>query len=168
MNSFARPEETIDPVDRRSPDAGFQSAEFVVDDGKSQSAGGPSFCMADFQITVDDHELPAHWLDENDAARAELARAFPVSGDAARWGDELYFAVDLTLESEVLQREVDPGTVAYWPDGSAICLFWGPTPASTDDTPTAASPVAPIARVEELAPLRELVGGAQMRLDVRD
>ena len=25
---------------------------------------------------------------------------------------------------------VEAGTVAYWPPGSALCLFWGPTPIS--------------------------------------
>lgn len=37
--------------------------------------------------------------------------------------------------------------MAFWPPGKALCIFFGRTPASTDERPKAASAVLPIGRV---------------------
>src|SRR5206468_4266141 len=68
--------------------------------------------------------------------------ALPLEGPARRWGDEIYFDVplDLPLEKEA-RIEVAPGDLGYWPQGPAVALFFGPTPASTGPAPAAASPV---------------------------
>jgi hypothetical protein len=42
---------------------------------------------------------------------------------------------------------MEVGEIAWWPPGKALCIFFGPTPASTDDQPRAASGVLPIGRV---------------------
>jgi hypothetical protein len=48
------------------------------------------------------------------------------------WGEEIYFPISLSSEGDPDAREeVEVGTVAYWPPGDALCLFFGPTPAST-------------------------------------
>ena len=44
-------------------------------------------------------------------------------------------------EADDAVAEVEVGTLAYWPPGSAFCIFWGPTPVSTSDKPKAYSPV---------------------------
>ncbi len=121
--------------------------------------------MPDFAVTVGDIALEAEWLDANAGTRDALRGAFPVAGQASRWGEELYVGVDVAAEPETTQTVVEPGTIAYWPDGPAVCLFWGPTPASTDETPVAASPVGPVAQVRDIAPLAEIDGGATMRLE---
>ena len=41
------------------------------------------------------------------------------------------------------------GDVCYWPQGEALCIFFGPTPASTDEKPRAASPVTVVGRISE-------------------
>jgi hypothetical protein len=40
------------------------------------------------------------------------------------------------------------GALAYWPPGQAICLFWGPTPASRGDEIRPASAVNVIGQIE--------------------
>jgi hypothetical protein len=40
------------------------------------------------------------------------------------------------------------GEIAYWPPGSAFCIFFGPTPASEGSEPRAASPVNPAGQIE--------------------
>ena len=67
--------------------------------------------------------------------------ALPLEARANRWGDELYFPVPVELEEDDAQEGVRVGDVAYWPPGHAICIFWGPTPASEGEGPRAASPV---------------------------
>jgi len=37
--------------------------------------------------------------------------------------------------------------VAFWPEGNALCLFFGPTPVSSTERPEAFSPVTPVGRV---------------------
>jgi hypothetical protein len=43
------------------------------------------------------------------------------------------------------------GDLAYWPPGHAVCILWGPTPASTGQEPRAASPVNVFGHITENA-----------------
>ena len=44
---------------------------------------------------------------------------------------------------------MDYGDVAYWPPGQALCLFFGPTPASQGDEIRPLSPVNVVGRMED-------------------
>jgi len=78
----------------------------------------------------------------NDSRTAEaIWNALPIRGQIHRWGDEIYFAIPLALPPEDPQEVVAAGDLAYWPPGQAICLFWGPTPASRGNEIRPASPV---------------------------
>ncbi|WP_251331033.1 cyclophilin-like fold protein [Haloplanus pelagicus] len=123
---------------------------------------------ADFVVTVNGTEIDATWAEESPETRRALADALPVEGEATRWGDELYFRVPVDVDAEDPRVAVDPGTIAYWPQGSALCLFWGPTPASTDATPRAASPVNVVARLADVAPLSALPSGAGATVRITD
>lgn len=109
--------------------------------------------MAGLRIRVDDIELTAAWTGDNPQTRAAIEAALPLSGEAARWGDELYFGTPVDVPAEDAQAEVPVGAVAYWPQGDALCLFWGPTPASEGDEPRAASPVNVVALVDDVGQL---------------
>jgi hypothetical protein len=121
--------------------------------------------MTTLRIEVDSVELTATWTESNPATRDAIAEALPIAGDAARWGDELYFRTDVDVPPEDAQTEVPVGTVAYWPRGNAVCLFWGPTPASRDGTPRAASPVNVIGEIDDVGPLSRVEGGASVRIE---
>ena len=74
--------------------------------------------------------------------------ALPLKGTAQRWGEEIYFEVPLELPLEKQARtEAAVGEIGYWPEGRAIALFFGPTPASTGTSPVAASPVNMFGRI---------------------
>lgn len=124
--------------------------------------------MPDLLVRVDDRTFEADWTDGNPATRRALAAALPLSGDAARWGDELYFRTPVDVPAEDARVEVPIGGVAYWPDGNALCVFWGPTPASTDGTPAAASPVNLVALLREPSGLASLSGGARVVVEAAD
>ena len=79
-------------------------------------------------------------------ARAILA-VLPFESEASRWGDEVYFKVPVEVGPENTQEEVEVGDLAYWPQGPALCIFFGPTPASDGDTPRAASAVNVFGRI---------------------
>jgi hypothetical protein len=92
----------------------------------------------------------------NDSPAAKkLLEALPLKLPMSRWGDEYYGDCGLAIELDDSAREVvEVGEIAYWPPGNALCFFFGPTPASTDQRPRAASAVVPlgkfIAQVEAL------------------
>jgi hypothetical protein len=101
----------------------------------------------------------------NATARA-IWDALPLEGRANRWGDEIYFAIPLALDEDNAQQEVQVGDLAYWPPGNALCIFWGPTPASQADEPRAASPVNVFARIEGPVPAFSTVqSGVTVRLE---
>jgi len=87
-------------------------------------------------------------LADNRAARA-LWKRLPVEAEASTWGQEIYFPVPLQLTSSKDDRDVvGKGDIAYWPPGSAVCIFFGKTPASRGEEIRAASPVTVLGRVE--------------------
>jgi hypothetical protein len=58
------------------------------------------------------------------------------------------------------------GELGYWPPGSAFCIFFGPTPASVDDQPQAASPVNVLGRIEgDAAAFRSVRDGQEVVLE---
>lgn len=80
-------------------------------------------------------------LDDSPTSDA-VWEALPITGQVQTWGDEIYFSIPVeAAEAADAQATVDKGAVAYWPPGSALCLFWGPTPMSRGDEIRPASPV---------------------------
>ena len=97
----------------------------------------------------------------------QLWDALPVRSVASTWGDEIYFSVPIdAAEADDARAEQDVGAVAYWPAGSALCLFFGPTPASVGDRPAAISPVNPVGMIEgDALALRAVRAGAPVAVE---
>jgi hypothetical protein len=121
--------------------------------------------VTDLAVHVDDLRLDASWVDANPETRAALADALPVGGEAARWGDELYVRVPVDAPAEEATATPPVGALAYWPQGDALCLFWGPTPASRAGEPRAASTVTVVAVVDDVSALAGVEGGASLRVE---
>ena len=56
-----------------------------------------------------------------------ILRALPIEGMAALWQQEVYFDIPVKMGSEKASPKVKNGDLAYWPMGSAFCIFWGDT-----------------------------------------
>jgi len=125
--------------------------------------------VSDLTVHVGGEALTASWVDGAPETRAALEAALPLSGDARRWGDELYVSVPVDVDPEDASAEVPVGAVAYWPAGPALCLFWGPTPASSGGEPRAASPVTLVGRLDDPDALAALdpPGGVSVRVERR-
>jgi len=96
-------------------------------------------------IKIEDQSFSAE-LNESPAA-AMLLEALPVTVRMSRWGEEFYGDCGLSIPADAGARELlEVGEIAYWPPGSALCFFFGPTPASTDERPRAASAVVPLGK----------------------
>jgi hypothetical protein len=85
----------------------------------------------------------------NDSKTAgEIWDALPIEVGGNLWGKEIYFTTSLNLAPEDPHEVVEPGTLAYWPQGSGFCIFWGPTPVSQGKECRPYSPVNVFGRLE--------------------
>ena len=54
-----------------------------------------------------------------------IVRRLPVEGRAALWKEEVYFEIPVKIGEEKAKPTVETGTIAFWPMGSALCIFYG-------------------------------------------
>jgi hypothetical protein len=54
-----------------------------------------------------------------------IVRKLPVEGRAALWKEEVYFEIPVKIGEEKAKPTVETGTLAFWPMGSALCVFFG-------------------------------------------
>jgi len=78
----------------------------------------------------------------------KIVMNLPIKTYMNQWGEELYSddtKIDVKYENP--KKEVEIFDVAFWPEGKAICLFFGLTPISKTDKILPYSPVNIIGRV---------------------
>lgn len=54
-----------------------------------------------------------------------IVRKLPMEGRAALWKEEVYFEIPIKMGEEKAKPIVEAGTIAFWPMGSALCVFYG-------------------------------------------
>lgn len=86
-------------------------------------------------------------LNDSKTAKAIYSK-LPLEATTDTWGDEIYFDIGVRLLKEKPTVKVKVGDIAYWPQGSSMCIFFGPTPISEDETPKPASEVNLIGRTD--------------------
>ena len=92
--------------------------------------------MKKFKILTETFQIIADIYETRTAQAIE--KQLPLSATVNTWGEEIYFSIPVHLDQEADAREeVEPGELGYWPVGNAFCIFFGPTPVSSDDKPRA-------------------------------
>jgi hypothetical protein len=56
---------------------------------------------------------------------AAITKRLPIEGRAALWEEEVYFEIPVKMGKEKAEPAVEKGAIAYWPMGSALCIFYG-------------------------------------------
>ncbi len=118
-------------------------------------------------IRAGDLHIPAE-LNDTPCALA-LRDALPFEDNAQTWGKEVYFDTRVTHDlDEGAREEVEVGEIGYWPQGRALCIFFGKTPASgKDGKPRAASPVNIIGEaLGDPTVFNEIRDGTRIRIEV--
>ncbi|MFF7125732.1 cyclophilin-like fold protein [Streptomyces sp. NPDC008240] len=97
-----------------------------------------------------------------------LGKALPLASAARTWGEEVYFDTGITVSRETDARQVvEPGTVAFWTDGDALALPYGPTPISRGDECRLASPCNVLGRLDgDAAVLATVRDGDPVRVEL--
>jgi len=91
----------------------------------------------------------------------------PITGQVNTWGDEIYFNVNLQMPLDDDASDiVESGDIAFWPPGSAFCIFFGRTPASLGDEVRAASAVNVLGKIDgDEREFRSVPSGEEVRLE---
>lgn len=79
-----------------------------------------------------------------------IVKALPIEGRAALWKEEVYFEIPAKMGDEKAKPTVEKGTIAYWPMGSALCVFYGET-----------QPYSPVNIVGKITKNLEVFGGTK-------
>lgn len=103
----------------------------------------------------------------NSPTAQQIWEALPIEGTANVWGDEIYFEIPVIADQVSDARaEVEVGELGYWPMGHAFCIFFGPTPVSTDERPRAYSPVNILGHVlGDATQLKAVRNGERVRIE---
>jgi hypothetical protein len=118
------------------------------------------------KIKIKELELSAE-LNDSPCAK-KLTSLLPIEFTMLRWGDEYYgdcgIKVDLSSDAKDV---MEIGEMAIWPAGNALCIFFGPTPASKANEPRAVSPVNPVGRlIDSHKPLKKLGSSVHVRIEI--
>jgi uncharacterized protein len=110
-----------------------------------------------FRATLDEEAAPV--------TVSKIRKALPVKAKINKWGDEFYFQIPVTAEPENAVESVSIGDLAFWPEGSAFCIFFGKTPLSRNENEIIpASAVNPVGRIENIEGLKEFSGGETIKI----
>jgi len=85
-----------------------------------------------------------------------LVRKLPIEGRAALWKEEVYFETPIKMGEEKAKGTVEKGTIAFWPMGSAICIFYGES-----------QPYSPVSILGEITQHLELFSSVQRGTKLR-
>ncbi|OLC91301.1 MAG: hypothetical protein AUI92_08075 [Thaumarchaeota archaeon 13_1_40CM_3_38_6] len=107
-----------------------------------------------YQVIVDFPKIKNIELELDDKIAPKTVRSFldclPLSVGINVWGEELYTdETPVNMGPENSKSLVELMDVAYWPQGRAICLFFGPTPIGNKDEIKPYSPVNVIGKIRE-------------------
>ena len=90
-------------------------------------------------IKVEDVTVRADLLDT--PTSKTIWQSLPIQSRVQTWGEEIYFSAGCSIAPEAEAKDVvSAGEIAYWPDGDAIAIGFGPTPISQGDEIRLASP----------------------------
>jgi uncharacterized protein len=80
------------------------------------------------RIRMGEREVLAQ-LDNSETADS-IWQCLPAHATVNLWGKEIYFCLPVQCCETNMKDVVEKGDIGYWPPGEAMCIFFGPTPAS--------------------------------------
>jgi hypothetical protein len=122
--------------------------------------------MAERRIRISAGSVSGEAVLNQSATATAIWEALPLSAAGDTWGDEIYFAIPVKAKPESPREAVELGDLAYWPPGSAFCIFFGPTPASRGGEIRPASPVNVFGRlIGDATAFKKVRAGTVVRVE---
>ena len=120
--------------------------------------------MREILIKAGNVAIRARLLDTPTADR--IWQALPIYAAAQTWGREVYFRAPISNDREPGARDVvNKGEIAFWPDGDAIAIGFGPTPISKRGEIRLASPCNVWAMaIDDVAQLKGVYAGEDVEV----
>ena len=120
--------------------------------------------MRKLRMVIGDVEIDAELLDTPTAD--SIWAALPFSSKAQTWGQEVYFTTPVRGKIEPDARDVvTAGELAFWVEGDAIAIGFGPTPVSKGDEIRLVSPTNIWGRaLSDVKELRRVRSGQAVRV----
>ena len=120
--------------------------------------------MRRLKMTIGNVEIDAELFDTPTADA--IWAALPFSAKAETWGKEVYFTTPVRTKLEPNAKDViEPGDLAFWVEGSAIAIGFGPTPASRGDEIRLVAPTNIWGRsLQDVKQLSRVRAGAQIHV----
>ena len=88
-----------------------------------------------------------------------ITRKLPIEGRAAVWKEEVYFEIPIKMGEEKAKPTVETGTIAFWPMGGALCVFYGKSQPY--------SPVSILGKItENLEVFKQIKSGITIRVEL--
>jgi hypothetical protein len=103
----------------------------------------------------------------NSQTAEKIWNALPIEEEGSTWGDEIYFSIPVrdTLAADA-KEVVSLGELAYWPPGTAFCIFFGLTPASRGNEIRPASAVNPVGNIiGDPTAFKKVRSGAKVKIE---
>ena len=123
------------------------------------------YMMRKLRMTIGDVEIRAELLDTPTADA--IWAVLPFEAKAQVWGQEVYFTTPATASLEPDAKDVvEPGELAFWVEGSAIAIGFGPTPVSEGDEIRLVEPTNIWGRaLDDVKQLERIRFGAKIRIE---
>ncbi len=87
-----------------------------------------------------------------------IVRKLPLEGRAALWKEEIYFEIPIKMGEEKAKPTVETGSIAFWPMGGALCVFYGQSQPY--------SPVSILGKItKNLEIFRQIKSGTRIRVE---
>ena len=127
--------------------------------GLPQSAQANPQGNATMLITIGNTAFSVELYDTQ--AAKSLRKQLPQTIRMHSWGNEYYGELSGRIDTtgDAMRDVFAVGEVALGPAGNALCIFFGPTPASVGDEPRMASDGVPLGKITgDISALKKLKG----------
>ncbi len=116
------------------------------------------------RIKMESAEIEAELNDSKISSK--ITEKLPIESTVRTWGEEIYFEIPVKESIDNPVKEVEKKDIGYWPEGNCFCIFFGPTPVSSEEKIIPASEVEVIGKVlSDIEGLKKVKSGEKVVIE---